>query len=592
MISKNKYLIFLLWNIIFSIDSTETSNYMVLTASHIFGIKNSSSCFEVLTSNLKQMIVHTQENIVGFTFKFINGTIESYFENPIYLNNYTIDLINLDITSVNVMTGKGIASLQFELYNYTSNNSSMTQQIGQSNGCLSYLNSRFFNSKSLVIKSIQGCFDTNNSTYFPYMAFSYSFSQTTLGITASTVITETTTTIVTTYSNILNATTLTETSLTTPYDKTDTPSSITNSITTRLITTTPTTTLSTTATTASTTFSDAAYSIAMSSISLTLPLTVYSSTTTTYSTTTDTTTTTYSTTMDTTTNTAPFTTTTSATTLSTTTDTESLSLLPSLPIELFNNSSFFNIFINGSDTHLFKNTNPFIKSCRNLASGFINNVEYNLVSDQTVGVFLYDTNWNYVSTFSFPSIFYAIVANNFYYFSLGSGSYGLVKTTVNSTEIVEHHGNSGGVYRSLYYDSIGSRILAAGLNTNTVEIFDLNLKLLSSISLNGIQTHGVTFYNSCIFVTFWSTGSIEAVSNGVKNTFTAQCATQITSINVDNVGYFVITCYGTGRAYLYDENLAYTNKSILINSDSIIDARLDTNNRLAICSANNVYIFN
>jgi hypothetical protein len=75
------------------------------------------------------------------------------------------------------------------------------------------------------------------------------------------------------------------------------------------------------------------------------------------------------------------------------------------------------------------NGNPTLVSCRNIFAATINNVEYNLLQEPTVGVYMYTTNWIYVSTFILKETFYVISVNNYYYFATTGGNanpYGII----------------------------------------------------------------------------------------------------------------------------------------------------------------------
>jgi hypothetical protein len=88
------------------------------------------------------------------------------------------------------------------------------------------------------------------------------------------------------------------------------------------------------------------------------------------------------------------------------------------------------------------NGNPTLVSCRNIFAATINNVEYNLVQEPTVGVYVYTTNWIHVSTFILKEIFYVISVNNYYYFATtGSNAnpYGIIKTTVASPSVIAYY---------------------------------------------------------------------------------------------------------------------------------------------------------
>ena len=77
-----------------------------------------------------------------------------------------------------------------------------------------------------------------------------------------------------------------------------------------------------------------------------------------------------------------------------------------------------------------------------------------------------------------PNIYYGIVANGFFYFSTVTGySNGIVKTSMNSSTAIKSYGDAG-KYRGLYYDSMGSKIIAAGCDVDSVDILDLDYSSL------------------------------------------------------------------------------------------------------------------
>jgi hypothetical protein len=178
MIQKNE-LSLIQYLIITFVASVKSQSYcMPITASNRYGNKPDGSCFEISISDLNQMIIHTQTNIIGFTFNFKNGSSQSYNENSVIMNKSMIDLNNIYMTGSTIYAGDGIEDLKFELYDSTTQNLNSTEIIGNSQkGCFSYFNSSFFKSKSLVIDSIKGCVDNSKLNYFPFLEFTYSFSQ-------------------------------------------------------------------------------------------------------------------------------------------------------------------------------------------------------------------------------------------------------------------------------------------------------------------------------------------------------------------------------------------------------------------------------
>jgi hypothetical protein len=87
------------------------------------------------------MIVHIQSSIVGFTFNFNDNTTKSYIENSTKLNNFSVNLREIDLIGVNIYIENGVEGLQFQLFDWNLNKESISKTMGQSSGCLHYLNS-------------------------------------------------------------------------------------------------------------------------------------------------------------------------------------------------------------------------------------------------------------------------------------------------------------------------------------------------------------------------------------------------------------------------------------------------------------------
>ena len=143
-----------------------TPNCLVLQSTNIFGAQRSTfdptSCFDVEISDLKHIVVHSKLNVVGFTFVFLDGHSTNFIEISGSTNQFQIDLTRIDLIGANIFIGEGIEGLQFQLFNWSSNNAELSEMMGQSTGCFSYFNSSSLNIKYLQIKSFHGCVDNQN----------------------------------------------------------------------------------------------------------------------------------------------------------------------------------------------------------------------------------------------------------------------------------------------------------------------------------------------------------------------------------------------------------------------------------------------
>ena len=178
---------FLLFQCIISLATTQIDpNCMVLKASNYFGSSiwytNPSSCFTHSMDNVNNLTIHyTNQSISRIAFDFDDGTNKSYIELDSPLNsNKSINLRNSYIIGVDVWIGSAINGLQFKLKDNIN-----TSLMGSSDGCKSFLNSTYMNSKYFKIDSISGCIDDKNSSDFPSIGFHFSFSQCPFNISTS-----------------------------------------------------------------------------------------------------------------------------------------------------------------------------------------------------------------------------------------------------------------------------------------------------------------------------------------------------------------------------------------------------------------------
>jgi hypothetical protein len=163
------------------IEVAGAQNCLVLQSTNFYGGQRSTFdqnlCFEVQVADLKEIIVHTNSNLVGFTFNFKDGTTRNFTETSGSTNDFLIDLSTSDLIGCTIYVVEGIEGLEFQLYDWNKNEESFSAVMGQSGDCFSYFNSSSLNIEYLKIDSIQGCIDNKESNYFPFLSFSYSFSQ-------------------------------------------------------------------------------------------------------------------------------------------------------------------------------------------------------------------------------------------------------------------------------------------------------------------------------------------------------------------------------------------------------------------------------
>jgi hypothetical protein len=170
MLVKSKIRIFLklfFWMMMMMLEVAGAQNCLVLQSTNFYGGQRSTFdqnlCFEVQVADLKEIIVHTNSNLVGFTFNFKDGRTRNFMETSGSTNDFQIDLSTSDLIGCTIYVGEGIEGLEFQLYDWNTNEESFRAVMGQSSGCFSYFNSSSLNIKYLKIDSIQGCIDKKGS---------------------------------------------------------------------------------------------------------------------------------------------------------------------------------------------------------------------------------------------------------------------------------------------------------------------------------------------------------------------------------------------------------------------------------------------
>ena len=92
----------------------------------------------------------------------------------------------------------------------------------------------------------------------------------------------------------------------------------------------------------------------------------------------------------------------------------------------------------------------------------------------------------------------------------------------------------------MYFDPIGSRIIAAGCEVNRVDLLDLDFNLLSTVLFPaGGCPAGITLYNSKIYVAIHDIAKVAVISNGInENIYPTVCLA-----NLYRFFYFVYSIF-------------------------------------------------
>ena len=214
----------------------------------------------------------------------------------------------------------------------------------------------------------------------------------------------------------------------------------------------------------------------------------------------------------------------------------------------------------------------------------MNHTVFNVALD-SFGLHVFDENWQYISLTSYTGYQFVVVNESFYL------------TTENTVTMIDINANVRLTYpycssnRGITYDDKAQTIIAADYGGLAIRIFDLNLNLLNFIQLN-FNPHGISVYNSQIFVSAWATNQVYVFENGMMtNIITTNCASgAITALWIDAFGYMAIPCCSDGIVYLYYINGLYMDKFISVPNP--FSAMIDSKGRLIINSVtDSIFIF-
>jgi hypothetical protein len=108
------------------------------------------STFKVLLSDLRKINIYSGFFINALEFEYKDGSKEIYgdVQNPDTSTIERIDLTNQVVTGINVQADWAIRSLQFQLYDLSTNTYSLISEIGTHSGNLLSINKEFLNAES------------------------------------------------------------------------------------------------------------------------------------------------------------------------------------------------------------------------------------------------------------------------------------------------------------------------------------------------------------------------------------------------------------------------------------------------------------
>ena len=108
---------------------------------------------------------------------------------------------------------------------------------------------------------------------------------------------------------------------------------------------------------------------------------------------------------------------------------------------------------------------------------------------------------------------------------------------------VKTFSNPAAGYRRIYYNQTNGQIYVAGFILRRIDVFDLNLTFLKSISTNNMSVYVLTGYLNSIYVGT-SSGDILVIQNeNVIFTYFSVCNNLLVTLKFDTNGYMYALCY-------------------------------------------------
>ena len=105
-------------------------------------------------------------------------------------------------------------------------------------------------------------------------------------------------------------------------------------------------------------------------------------------------------------------------------------------------------------------------------------------------------------------------------------------------------------YRRIYYNQTNGQIYVAGSYLRRIDVFDLNLTFLNSISTNSMSVYALNGYLNSIYVGTPS-GDILVIQNeNIIFTYFSVCNSALVSLKFDTNGYMYALCYSPDHIHI------------------------------------------
>ena len=175
-------------------------------------------------------------------------------------------------------------------------------------------------------------------------------------------------------------------------------------------------------------------------------------------------------------------------------------------------------------------------------------------------IIIYNSNWQYLTFKSLNRPAHMITINSNLYIS---GDQNVYKTD-KYLNIISQYNNVSVYYRGLYYNSSSNTIYVAGYLNNRIDVFDLNLTLVHSISTFAYFPFSLQGYKNYIYVGTFNSSELLVIENKIIiQKFTVCNTGTLISILIDHFGYMALSCNMDKKVYLYySSNVSNTGMSL------------------------------
>ena len=193
-------------------------------------------------------------------------------------------------------------------------------------------------------------------------------------------------------------------------------------------------------------------------------------------------------------------------------------------------------------------------------------VYYYLMDIGAYKVFILNDQWSFISAKVFTRPAFMISIDNSLYMI---GDDNVWKLDKDLNILINYNPSGTPFYRGISYNPSNGFIYVIPVNLNEIQVFNLDLTLIRSISTSPHYTHTITFSSNQLYV-----GTYEGIilvyiffyQNEIliRQQFNGCDGNSglIPSILFDPNGYMATSCYESNKLYLFSPNGSFTGKSI------------------------------